>query len=276
MRFFLFLLLLLIGQAAIPLAGFGQCLALDELLAIGAEPTALTVPQVVTGRLTANWTFTAPTAAVREAFWTLPAANGGAVPATRLQLRAQRPGQDVVLKTTEATCVRQLRSELKGRKLTSQPVTCPGCEAVRFQGPDFEATIYSQMKGDYPFVVVLHQVPAAPAAASAPAVGAAPAVVRPIDIALAVKLLADPQVTVIDIRTPEEFAAGHLQGAQNLNFRGLDFSQLIGRLDPKRRYVLYCATGTRSGLAAALMQQQGISNVVNAGGYSDLKAAGAK
>lgn len=274
MRTFLFLLMLLLWQAAVPLSGFGQCLALDDLLAIGAEPTALSVPQVVTDRLNAAWAYTAPTAMAREAFWTLPAASGGAVPTARLQLRAQRPGQDVVLKTTEAACVRQLRGELKGRKLTSQPVTCPACEAVRFQGPDFEATIYSQMKGDYPFVVVLHQVPTARAAASA--ASAAPSVVRPIDIALAVKLLAEPQVTVIDVRTPEEFAAGHLQAAKNMNFRGLDFSQLISQLDPKRRYVLYCATGNRSGLAAALMQQQGITNVVNAGGYNDLKAAGAK
>ena len=40
--------------------------------------------------------------------------------------------------------------------------------------------------------------------------------------------------------------------------------------------MLYCATGNRSGLAAALMQQQGIANVVNADGYAELKAAGAK
>ena len=274
MRIFVFLLVLLLCQACIPLPGFGQCLALDEMLAIGAEPTALTVPQVVTGRLTAAWAFTAPTGAAREAFWTLPAASGETVPIARLQLRAQRPGQDVVLKTTDAACVRQLRGELKGRKLASQPVTCPGCEAVRFQGADFEATIYSQMKGDYPFVVVLHQVPTVRATAAP--VSAAPSVVRPIDIALAVKLLTDPQITVIDVRTSEEFATGHLQGAKNINFRGLDFSQLIGQLDPKRRYVLYCATGNRSGLAVALMQQQGITNVVNAGGYNDLKAAGAK
>lgn len=74
----------------------------------------------------------------------------------RLQLRAQRPGQDVVLKTTQKACVRQPRAELKSRKLATQPVICPGCEAVRFEGPDVEATIYSLMKGDYPFVVVVH------------------------------------------------------------------------------------------------------------------------
>ena len=275
----LFFILALLWQGAAPLPGLAQCLELNDLLVIGAEPTALAVPQVVTGRLSADWTFNGPTATSREVFWTLPAPDGGSLAAARLQLRAQRPGQDVVLKTTQAACVRQLRAELKSRKLTTQPVTCPGCEAVRFQGPDFEATIYSLMKGDYPFVVVVHQVPPVPAA-DPPATGsgakAAPLVLHAVDIALATHLLADPKMTVLDVRTPEEYATGHLRGAQNINFRALNFSQQLSKLDPQDRYVLYCATGNRSGLAAALMQQQGIANVTNAGGYAELKAAGAK
>lgn len=276
MRILLSLLLLFAWQGVAPTAGFAQCLALDELLAIGAEPTALTVPLVVTGRLPADWTFTGAGTGSREVFWTLPPAEGSTLPAARLQVRAQRPGQDVVLKTTQAACVRQLRAELKSRKLTAQPVTCLNCEAARFQGPDFEATIYSLMKGDYPFVVVLHQIPVA--APPSPAVGGKAVLpsVHPVDIAIATKLLADPQVTVIDVRTPEEYAAGHLQGAQNMDFRALDFSQQLAKLNPQRRYLVYCATGNRSGMAAALMQQQGISNAVNVGGYAELKAAGAK
>ena len=276
MRILLLLLLLFAWQGAAPALAFAQCLELNELLAIGAEPTALTVPLVVTGRLSADWTFTGPSTGSREVFWTLPPAEGSPVPAARLQVRAQRPGQDVVLKTTQAACVRQLRADLKSRKLTAQPVTCPSCEAFRFQGPDFEATIYSQMKGDYPYVVVLHQIPVVPPPSPAAGGKAALPTVHPVDIAIATKLLADPQVTVIDVRTPAEYAAGHLQGAQNMDFRALDFSQQLTKLNPQRRYLVYCATGNRSGMAAALMQQQGISNAVNVGGYNDLKAAGAK
>lgn len=167
MRILCLLLLLLWGSAASsPLRA--QCLGLDDLLAIGAEPTALTVPQVVTSRLSSEWTYNGgPTATSRDAFWTMPAAEGSTVYAARLMLRPQRPGQDVVLKTTQAACVRELGRELKSRKLTAQPVTCPSCEAVRYQGAGFEATIYSQMKGDYPFVVVVHQVPAGMVAAPA-------------------------------------------------------------------------------------------------------------
>ena len=135
-----------------------QCISLADLLVIGAEPAALTAPKVVTDHLTVEWTYVGPTAAVRETVWTFKP-SGTAASIARLQMRVQRPGQDVVLKTAQANCVRDLRSELKSRKLTAQPVTCLNCEAVRYQGPDFEATIYSQMKGEFPFVVVVHQVP---------------------------------------------------------------------------------------------------------------------
>ena len=154
----LLLFAFLLGQALCAPALRAQCLSLTELLTIGAEPTALTTPKAVTDHLTFEWTYAGPTATVREAAWTF-VPSGTTAPTARLQMRAQRPGQDVVLKTTQANCVRDLRSELKSRKLTAQPVTCPSCEAVRYQGPDFEATIYSQMKGEFPFVVVVHQVP---------------------------------------------------------------------------------------------------------------------
>jgi hypothetical protein len=135
-----------------------QCVALDDLLAIGSDPAALITPKVVTDHL-AQWEYLAPTATAKEAAWVFTPAMGEQKPTARLQVRAQRPGQDVVLKTSLANCVRDLRSELKSRKLTAQPVTCPSCEAVRYQGPSYEATIYSQMKGEFPFVVVVHQVP---------------------------------------------------------------------------------------------------------------------
>ena len=157
MRAFL-LFAFLLGQALCAPALRAQCISLADLLVIGAEPAALTVPKVVTDHLTVEWMYAGPTAAVREAAWTFKP-SGTTAPIARLQMRVQRPGQDVVLKTVQANCVRDLRNELKSRKLTAQPVTCPSCEAVRYQGPDFEATIYSQMKGEFPFVVVVHQVP---------------------------------------------------------------------------------------------------------------------
>jgi hypothetical protein len=172
--FFLFAFVFI--QAVFAPALRAQCLTLADMLAIGAEPGAIGTPTIVTNHLPSDWVYVGPSATVHESAWTFTL-NGEPGPAARLQVRAQRPGQDVVLKTSQASCVRELRSELKSRKLASQPVTCPNCEGIRFQGPDFEATIYSQMKGEFPYVVVVHQVPAgsaAPAASTGTAPGKTP------------------------------------------------------------------------------------------------------
>ena len=139
-------------------ASHAQCIVLSDLLAIGADPTAQSSGKVVTDHVSVNWAFIGATPTAKEAYWAFTPA-GAAMPVARLLVRLQRPGQDVVLKTTQASCVRDLRSELKARKLAAQPVTCPNCEAVRYQATDFDVTLYSQMKGAFPFVVVVHQVP---------------------------------------------------------------------------------------------------------------------
>ena len=151
-------------------AARAQCVALNDLLAIGADPTAQSSGKVVTDHVSVEWTYVGATPTAKEASWTFTP-TGASAPTARLLVRPQRPGQDVLLKTTQASCVRDLRSELKARKLTPQPVTCPSCEAVRYQSPEFDVTLYSMMKGEFPFVVVVHQVPAgmpppAPAAAA--------------------------------------------------------------------------------------------------------------
>ena len=151
-------------------AARAQCVALNDLLAIGADPTAQVSGKVVTDHVSFEWTFVGATPTAKEPSWTFTPA-GASAPAARLLVRPQRPGQDVLLKTTQASCLRDLRSELKARKLTPQPVTCPNCEAVRYQAPDFDVTLYSLMKGEFPFVVVVHQVP--PGMPPAAAVGAA-------------------------------------------------------------------------------------------------------
>ncbi|AYA36478.1 rhodanese-like domain-containing protein [Hymenobacter oligotrophus] len=88
------------------------------------------------------------------------------------------------------------------------------------------------------------------------------------------QLLAQSGVVLLDVRTPVEFGAGHLKGARNVNFLSTDFPDVVAKLDPNATYVLYCASGNRSGKAAALMQEKGFKNVVNAGGFNSLKEAG--
>jgi rhodanese-related sulfurtransferase len=79
---------------------------------------------------------------------------------------------------------------------------------------------------------------------------------------------------VIDVRTPEEFAAGHLAGARNIDVQAADFHDRVGELDPDATYVLYCRSGSRAGAAADMMADMGFTDVVNAGGFDSLAAAG--
>lgn len=73
--------------------------------------------------------------------------------------------------------------------------------------------------------------------------------------------LAERGVTVIDVRTPEEYAEGHLEGAQLIDFYSDTFAEQIASLDPDDDYLVYCRSGNRSGQAVALMQQHGIDQV---------------
>jgi rhodanese-related sulfurtransferase len=68
-------------------------------------------------------------------------------------------------------------------------------------------------------------------------------------------------IVVLDVRTPEEFAAGHLKGAQNIDVRQSDFNARIDKLDKKATYVVYCRTNHRSGVATDYMVQKGFKNV---------------
>lgn len=79
--------------------------------------------------------------------------------------------------------------------------------------------------------------------------------------------------TVIDVRTPEEFAAGHLDGAVNLDLSDPDFADRVAALDPSAGYSVYCRTGNRSATAVALMVEQGFSDVTDAGSMQEAAAA---
>jgi phage shock protein E len=79
---------------------------------------------------------------------------------------------------------------------------------------------------------------------------------------------------VVDVRTPAEFASGHLAGAVNVDLFG-DFEAQMGAFDRARPVYLYCASGTRSGRAASKLERLGFATVVNAGGYASLVEAGA-
>jgi rhodanese-related sulfurtransferase len=82
------------------------------------------------------------------------------------------------------------------------------------------------------------------------------------------------QVTaVIDVRSAQEYASGHLEGAVNMDVESAAFTEQISTLDKNGSYVLYCHSGRRAGIALDTMKAAGFTNVVNAGGYQDASNA---
>jgi len=70
--------------------------------------------------------------------------------------------------------------------------------------------------------------------------------VHHVNPAEAQKLIAGKKVVVLDVRTPKEFAGGHIAGATNINFHSADFAKAITGLDTNRVCLVHCAVGGRS------------------------------
>ena len=72
--------------------------------------------------------------------------------------------------------------------------------------------------------------------------------------------------TLVDVRTPAEFQAGHLTGAINIPVDQMEAR--IGEIPSSRSVVLYCASGLRSSAAAGKLRRAGRTEVFNLGAMS--------
>lgn len=76
--------------------------------------------------------------------------------------------------------------------------------------------------------------------------------------------------SIVDVRTPEEFKTGHINGAINI-----PLDKLQERLDEFRQMpkpiLAYCRSGARSGMAVGILKQNGIDQAVNGGGLEEAK-----
>lgn len=89
---------------------------------------------------------------------------------------------------------------------------------------------------------------------------------------LALPAAADDDALWIDVRTPEEYAAGHLVGAINI-----PHDQIAARIaevtrDPQQPIRLYCRVGRRAQMAKVALEARGYDKVTNEGGFDDLRA----
>ncbi|HQY98383.1 MAG TPA: rhodanese-like domain-containing protein [Propionicimonas sp.] len=112
-------------------------------------------------------------------------------------------------------------------------------------------------------------VSAGPTATAAPAAGSS---LNAAEFAAAAKR---PDSVLLDVRTAAEFAAGHLQGAVNIDVESPEFAAGIAGLDPSKTYAVYCRSANRSKVAMTAMQAAGFTSLYDlAGGINAWKSAG--
>ncbi|NNL04964.1 MAG: rhodanese-like domain-containing protein [Xanthomonadales bacterium] len=75
----------------------------------------------------------------------------------------------------------------------------------------------------------------------------------------------------VDVRTAQEYAAGHVEGAVNIPYT--EIVERVGEVtdDKDATLYLYCRSGRRSGIATEALEAAGFSQVVNAGGLEDAR-----
>ncbi len=94
-------------------------------------------------------------------------------------------------------------------------------------------------------------------------------------VAFSKAIQATPNPQVVDVRTPEEFASGHLIQAQNVNWMNPDFVANSAKYDKSKPIFVYCKSGGRSHKAAEKLAELGFTNVIEMeGGILKWEAAG--
>lgn len=82
--------------------------------------------------------------------------------------------------------------------------------------------------------------------------------------------LINDNTTIVDVRTPEEYAVEHIPSAINI-----PLDQVAQRINEFKEMpqpiIVYCRSGNRSGIAVSILKQNGIADAVNGGGLDDLK-----
>ena len=105
---------------------------------------------------------------------------------------------------------------------------------------------------------------------------AEPEPVKNVAVADAAKVIAERKdVVVLDLRTDEEFTAGHIAGAKNIDFLGSDFAKKIGQLDKSKTYLVHCASGGRSTRSLDTFKSQKFTSILHMNeGFKAWSAAG--
>lgn len=80
------------------------------------------------------------------------------------------------------------------------------------------------------------------------------------------EMIAAEEGQVIDVRTPEEFNAGHIKNAVNINIHDENFESRIESLDKSKAVYVYCKSGGRSADATDVFKEKGFKNIIELDG----------
>jgi rhodanese-related sulfurtransferase len=73
----------------------------------------------------------------------------------------------------------------------------------------------------------------------------------------------NPDFIILDVRTPAEYAGGHIENAVNLDYYEDDFEATLDTWDKSKTYLIYCRTGSRSAAVMKIMQKLEFTEVYN-------------
>ena len=87
------------------------------------------------------------------------------------------------------------------------------------------------------------------------------------------KKMTQPEVQLVDVRTPEEFSEGHLENAINIDVTADDFDAKVASLDKEKPVMVYCKSGGRSARASARLKELGFKTITDLeGGITNWKS----
>ncbi len=104
-----------------------------------------------------------------------------------------------------------------------------------------------------------------------------PQVVKDItpDEASHMMLISSKIISLIDVRTPQEYVDGHIENVLNIDFNSADFIEQVDKLNRNVTYIVYCHSGKRSAAASNVMAKLGFKDIYNMdGGITAWEAAG--
>jgi len=77
------------------------------------------------------------------------------------------------------------------------------------------------------------------------------------------KTMLTANTIIIDVRTPAEYAEGHVEGSINLDLESGQFEAELPNLDTAQPYIVYCRSGRRSGVAVDIMKASGFTQITD-------------